>query len=138
VTRGIFERQRNFRFRRGTESAVDDNSREAVLDDGERIGYDDLILAADAVYNDFGIPGVRDHGFVLKSVETSVALRSHILTQFEEAAVDPGLVDKGALTFVIVGAGPTCVEMAGALVELFQRVLPSDYPVLDLWLARVV
>lgn len=137
-TRGIFERQKNFRFRRGTVSAVDHDSREVVLDDGARIGYDYLILAAGAVYNDFGIPGVREHGFVLKSVETSVALRSHILTQFEEAAVDPGLVDKGALTFVIVGAGPTGVEMAGALVELFQRVLPSDYPELDLRLARVV
>lgn len=136
--RGIFEHHENFRFRRGKVTAVDHDAREVVLDDGSRIGYDYLILSAGAVYNDFGTKGVREHGFVLKSLETSVALRSHVLTQFEEASVDPGLLDKGALTFVIVGAGPTGVEMAGALVELFQRVLPDDYPELDLRLARVV
>lgn len=136
--RGIFERQKNFRFRHGQVVGVDHDSKEVVLDDGARVGYDYLILAAGAVYNDFGTPGVREHAFVLKSLETSVALRAHVLSQFEQAAVDPGLIDKGALTFVIVGAGPTGVEMAGALVELFQRVLPGDYPELDLRLARVV
>src|SRR5690606_7257171 len=97
-----------------------------------------LIAAPGAIYNDFGIPGVREHAFVLKSLDRSMALRSHILRQFERAAVDPSLVEKGALTFVIVGAGPTGVEMAGALVELFERVLPEDYPELDMRLARVV
>ena len=136
--RGIFERQKNFRFRLGRVERVDHDAKEVVLADGDRVGYDYLILAAGAVYNDFGTKGVREHGFVLKSLETSVALRGHILSQFEQAAVDPTLIDRGALTFVIVGGGPTGVEMAGALVELFQRVLPDDYPELDLRLARVV
>ena len=136
--RGIFERQKNFRFRLGQVTGVDHDAKEVLLSDGERVGYDYLVLAAGAVYNDFGTPGVREHAFVLKNLETSVALRGHILSQFEQAAVDPSLVEKGALTFVIVGAGPTGVEMAGALVELFQRVLPDDYPELDLRLARVV
>src|SRR5690606_29105101 len=108
------------------------------LEDGARIDFDYLVLAAGAVYNDFGTPGVTEHAFVLKSLARSVALRNHILTRFERAAADPALVERGELTFVIVGAGPTGVEMAGALVGRIQRVLPGDYPELDLRLARVV
>jgi NADH dehydrogenase len=136
--RSIFERQKNFRFRQGTVTGVDTDARQVELADGARIDYDYLILAAGAVYNDFGTPGVTEHGFVLKSLARSVALRNHVLRRFERAATDPTLVERGELTFVIVGAGPTGVEMAGALVELFQRVLPADYPELDLRLARVV
>ena len=136
--RGIFEHQKNFRFRKGRVVAVDAAAKEVELADGARIGFDYLIIGAGAVYDDFGIPGVRDNGFVLKSLETSLALRSHILSQFEAAAADPSLVERGALTFVIVGGGPTGVEMAGALTELFQRVLQDDFPELDMRLARVV
>src|SRR5690606_29245620 len=67
-----------------------------------------------------------------------VKLRGHVLSRLESAAVDESQVDAGALTFVIVGAGPTGVEMAGALTELFDRVLPPEYPELDLRVARVV
>lgn len=136
--RDIFRGQANVRFRRGTVSAVDGHAKEVVLEDGTQLPYDYLVVAAGAVYDDFGVPGVRQYGFVLKSLERAVALRSHVLTQFERAAADPSLIEKGALTFVIVGAGPTGVEMAGAMVELFDRVLPADYPELDLRLARVV
>lgn len=136
--RGIFHGQKNFSFRNAFVTDIDKEARQVILADGERLAYDYLIAAPGAVYNDFGTPGVREHAFVLKSLERSIALRSHILTQFERAAADPGLVEKGALTFVIVGAGPTGVEMSGALVELFERVLPADYPELDLRLARVV
>src|SRR5690606_1734955 len=109
--RNVFRHQRNVRFRMGRVTDVD---------------------------YDFGTAGVREHAFVLKDLDKAVKLRGHILSRFEAAAVDPTLVDKGALTFVIVGAGPTGVEMAGALVELFQRVLPPEYPELDLRVARVV
>jgi len=136
--RGIFERQPNFRFRQGTVTHIDHDLQQVELADDTRIDYDYLVIAAGAVYNDFGTPGVTDHGFVLKSLTRAVALRSHILARFERAAADPSLVERGELTFVIVGAGPTGVEMAGALVELIERVLPADYPELDLRLARVV
>ncbi len=136
--RQVFANQRNFRFRRGRVVAIDSNERTVALADGALIGYDYLIVAAGAVYSDFGVPGVRDHAFVLKSLERAAALRSHILERFERAAVDPAAIERGALTFVVVGAGPTGVEMAGALSELFTRVLPADYPELDLRLARVV
>ncbi len=136
--RGIFHDQKNFAFRQATVVDVHPSSNEVELATGERLSYDFLVAAPGAVYNDYDTKGVRQHAFLIKSLGRSTALRSHILRQFERAAADPGLVEKGALTFVIVGAGPTGVEMSGALVELFDRVLPADYPELDLRLARVV
>ncbi len=136
--RGVFHRQRNFRFRLGTVVDIDKEAKEVLLADGDRVAFDYLIAAPGAVYNDFGVPGVKEHAFVLKSLERAITLRSHILRQLERAANDRSLIEKGALTFVIVGAGPTGVEMAGALVELFERALPADYPELDMRLARVV
>ncbi|CAN5804493.1 NAD(P)/FAD-dependent oxidoreductase [soil metagenome] len=136
--RGIFRRQRNVRFLMGRVVAVDWDVHEVALADGTRLAFDYLIVAAGAVYHDFGTPGVFDHGFVLKSLHEAVTLRSHMLRQFEQAAKDPEHLEHGGLTFVIVGAGPTGVEMAGALVELFDRVLPSDYPELDVGRAKVV
>lgn len=136
--RGIFHHQANFRFRQGEVVGFDTAAREVLLQGGARVAYDYLVLAAGAVYHDFGTPGVRENAFVLKSLERAGVLRSHILKRFEAAATDGSLVERGALTVVIVGAGPTGVEMAGALVELFDRVLGRDYPELDMRLARVV
>jgi NADH:ubiquinone reductase (H+-translocating) len=136
--RGIFRRQRNVRFLMGRVTGVSWDDRAVVLADGERVPFDYLVVAAGAVYHDFGTPGVFTHGFVLKTVHEAVALRSHVLRQFELAVADPARAERGGLTFVIVGAGPTGVEMAGAMVELFDRVLVQDYPELDLSRARVV
>ncbi len=136
--RHVFRHQPNLRFRMGRVEDVDHDAKQLTLAGGERVPYDYLILAAGAVYNDFGVEGVKENAFVLKDVDVAVKLRGHVLSRFERAAVDRSEVDKGALTFVIVGAGPTGVEMAGALVELFQRVLPPEYPELDLRMARVV
>lgn len=136
--RQVFVRQQNFRFRNGRVTNVDLVARKVTLADGGSVAYDFLVVAAGAVYADFGVAGAREHAFVLKSLDRATHLRSHILRRFERAAIDPSAIDEGALTFVIVGAGPTGVEMAGALTELFQRVLPADYPELDLRLARVV
>lgn len=138
TVRGIFRRQTNFEFRQATVTGVDWQANELRLRSGGNIHFDYLIVGVGAVYNDFGIPGVRRHGYFLKSLSEAVNIRSHILRQFERAAADPSQVDDGALNFVIVGGGPTGVEMAGALVELFRRVLPRDYPQLDVARARVI
>lgn len=138
TVRGIFRRQSNFYFRQGTVTAVDWQDREIALRSGDKLAFDYLILGAGAIYNDFGIPGVRRHGLFLKSLSESVNIRSHILRQFERTAADQSLTDEGALNFVIVGGGPTGVEMAGALLELFRRVLPRDYPEVDVSRARVI
>lgn len=125
--RGIFQRQRNVRFRRATVTGVDWEARQVLVDAGGPLPFDRLVVAAGATVNDFGIPGVADHGFPLYVLPDAVRLRNHILGRFEAADADPDAVEDGALTFVVVGGGPTGVEVAGALVELIDKVLHRDF-----------
>lgn len=136
--RGIVAGQRNVDVRLGRVVGVDLDDRTVALADGPPIAYDTLVLAAGAVTNTFDLPGVEEHGFGLKSLGDALALRAHVLRQFERAAVAPELVDDGALNVVIAGGGPTGVELAGGLVELYQRVLEHDFPTIDVRRARVV
>ncbi len=138
AVRGIFQRQKNFHFRLGMVVGVDRAAKAVLLENGDRIPFDYLVLATGVATNFFGIEGAEAHTFPLKSLPEAVALRSHIIRQFEQADRDPSLLEQGALTFVVVGGGPTGVEMAGALVELFQMVLRKDFPHLPLDRARVV
>jgi NADH dehydrogenase len=136
--RGIFARQRNARVRLGTVASVDLEDRRIDLHDGSNLRYDDLVLAAGAVTNTFGIPGVDEHAYGLKSLTDALELRSHVLLRFEQVDADPARVDDGILTVVVVGGGPTGVELAGGLAELFSRVLRRDFPRMDVHRARVV
>ena len=136
--RGIVRRYRRTGVRMATVSGVDFDAREVLTDEGGRFGYDYLILAAGATTATFGIPGVAEHSFPLKTMPDALQLRAHLLRQFELADNDPGEIDKGALTVVVVGGGPTGVEMAGALHELFKHVLVHDFPDLDINQAKVV
>ncbi|HHO55913.1 MAG TPA: NAD(P)/FAD-dependent oxidoreductase, partial [Trueperaceae bacterium] len=136
--RHIFKKQKNFRFRQGTVVTVNWDKKYIVLKDNTEISFDYLIIAAGAVYNDFGVRGVKEHAIYLKSLADAANLRSHILQQFEQASAKPELINSGILNFVIVGAGPTGVEMAGALMELFSHALKNDYPELDLSRAKVI
>jgi NADH:ubiquinone reductase (H+-translocating) len=136
--RGIVRRFRRTSVRMATVSGVDFEAREVVTEEGRRFGYDYLILAAGATTATFGIPGVAEHSFPLKGMPDALRLRAHLLRQFELAENDPGEIDKGALTVVVVGGGPTGVEMAGALHELFKHVLVHDFPDLDINQAKVV
>lgn len=138
AVRGVFHRQRNARVRLGLVDHVDAAAGVVRLDDGARIAYDSLILACGAVTNTFGVPGVDQHGFGLKSAADAVALRDHVLERFEAVDADPRLVNDGALTFAVVGGGPTGVELAGGLAELVHRVLRRDFPALDVTRARIV
>ena len=108
-----------------------------TLDTGDRIGWDALVLAPGASTAYFGVDGAFEHGHPVKNVADAIALRGHVLRQFEAAARTPAAVDDGALTVVVVGGGPTGVEMAGALRELFA-VLAKDFPRVDVGRARVV
>jgi len=136
--RAIFGRQRNASVLMGEVSGGDLDRRRLELAGGGSVDYDELILATGAVDNSFGIPGVDEHAFGLKSLSEALKLRSHILRRFEEADAHPELVDEGLLTVVIVGGGPTGVELAGGMAELFDRSLRRDFPRLDLGRARVV
>lgn len=115
----------NVDTRMATATGVDLDARLVHLDGAPDLPYDWLILAAGSVDDDFGIPGVAEHGFPLKSLPDALALRNHLLEHFEQAHTDPSLVDAGFLTVVVAGGGPTGVEVSGALTELF-RVLEDD------------
>lgn len=138
TVRGMFWGQRNFRFKQGLVCGIDKENKTVTLSDNEKIDFDYLVLAAGAIYNDFGIEGVREHAFFLKSLTEAVNIRAHILEQFEKVAADPALIEEGYLNFVLVGGGPTGVEMAGALIELLGRIMPKDYPEVDVSRAKVI
>ena len=136
--RAIVARHGNVDVRQGTVVGVDHDARELVLEGQAPLRYDHLVLAAGATANDFGIDGVADHAYPLYSLDDAARLRNRVLERFEAAAVDPSIVDDGALTFAIVGGGPTGVETAGALAELFDEVLRGDFKTLPVERARVV
>ncbi|MDQ1423273.1 MAG: hypothetical protein QOD72_771, partial [Acidimicrobiaceae bacterium] len=136
--RGIVRKGRHTDVRMATVTGVDADRRLVMLDDHEPLAYDFLIIAAGAVSADYGVPGVIGNTFGLKSLPEALALRSHVLTQFERAVADPSLVEGGALTVVVAGGGPTGVELAGAFSELFEHVLTRDFPTIDRRAARVV
>jgi NADH dehydrogenase len=94
--------------------------------------YDYLILAPGSVTSYFGLADVQARAFGLKSLKEAISLRNHVLSMFERAAGEPDAAQRASLlTFVIVGGGPTGLELSGALSELFQQVLRKDYPRLD-------
>jgi NADH:ubiquinone reductase (H+-translocating) len=119
-------------------TGVDLDAREVRLDDGGILTYDILVIAAGAVSHHFDVPGVVEHGFPLKHLDDALRLRAHVLDRFERAAADPSVVRDGALDVVVCGGGPTGVEMAGALRELYSRVLAKDFPQLPVGHARIV
>jgi NADH dehydrogenase len=137
AVRGIFQRQQNVSFRQATVTGVDWPANTLVTDRGP-LHFDHLVLATGSTANYFGIPGAAEHGFPLYSLSDAIALRNHVLGRFEAADADPSLVDDGALCFTVVGGGPTGVEVAGALSELFAMVLRKDFRTLDVSRARIV
>jgi NADH dehydrogenase len=145
--RGIVRPRRHRRFRRGAAnvevlmarvSDLDLDERVVTTEDGLRLRYETLVIATGAVTYDFGVPGVAEHAFPLKHLDDALALRAHILDRFERAAADPGLVADGGLDVVVCGGGPTGVELAGGLLELYHKVLARDFPQLPVGDARIV
>src|SRR6266480_1484305 len=128
----------NVDFRLGTVTGVNVPGRKIQLKDGTQISYDYLVLAGGATVNYFNTPGAAEHAFPLYTLMNAVKLRNRILERFEATDRDPALIDDGALNFVIVGAGPTGVEIAGALSDLFYNLLPRDYHQLATEKARII
>ena len=136
--RGLFRHQDNVTFHMATVTQVDMPDHKIQLSDGKDVSYDYLVLAGGATVNYFNTPGAVEHAFPLYTLMNAVKLRSRILERFEAADRDPTLIEDGALNFVIVGAGPTGVETAGALSDLFYNLLPRDYHQLATEKARVI
>ena len=136
--RGLFRHQDNVTFHMATVTQVDMPGHKIQLSDGKDVSYDYLVLAGGATVNYFNTPGAAEHAFPLYTLMNAVKLRNRILQRFEAADRDPTLIEEGALNFVIVGAGPTGVETAGALSDLFYNLLPRDYHQLATEKARVI
>ena len=136
--RAILRGQRNLDFRLLDVAGVDFAARRVLTSDGP-IGYDYLILAIGARTNFFGLAEIKRHGFDLKDLAGAVRLRNQVLECFERGMLESDAERRRALlTFVVVGGGPTGVEMAGALSELVRLVLVKDYPRLNLKDVRVL
>src|SRR5690606_17485821 len=138
VVRARFHDQHNLPFRQAEVTAVDWDARQVRLEGHPPLDFDHLVVAGGAAVTYFGTPGAAEHGFALYTLEDAVRLRNHIVERFEAADADPTQIERGGLTFVVVGGGPTGVETAGALTELFAMVFRKDYPHLDVSRARVV
>jgi NADH dehydrogenase len=134
--RGTLRRQRNARFRLGRVTGVDLDAREVALADGTSLPYDVLVLSIGAVSASFGVAGVEEHALQLKSLADAERVRSHLLHRFEAASAAGGAAD-GELDVVIVGGGPTGVEMAGGIRELYDKVLARDFPDLPIRTAKI-
>ena len=137
--RWILRHQRNVEVLLGEVDRVDVARRVAHLADGAEIPYDYLIVAAGATHAYFGHDDWRPHAPGLKTLEDALEIRRRVLLAFERAEreVDPARRE-AQLTFVIIGGGPTGVEMAGALAEISRLSLAKDFRHFDPGSAKIV
>lgn len=137
IIRALGRRAANLDFLMAEVQAVDLAQRVLTAEgqDGNilRLPYDYLLLAPGSVTNTFGVPGADAHAYSLKNLEEAVRLRNHILRSFEAAAWTANPAERlNRLCFIVVGGGPTGVELAGAMAELMAGALKRDFPRLSL------
>jgi len=126
--RSVLRKQENVRVLMGTVSSFDLDARRVYLEDGLSLPYDYLVVAAGARTHYFGNPDWAEHAMGLKSIEDALEIRRRVLHCYERAERTEDEDERQRLlTFVIIGGGPTGVELAGALSELGKRVLAPDY-----------
>lgn len=130
--RSIFRKTPNVNFLLGEVTAIDDTARTVAITAGDRRlvePYDYLIVAAGSVPNYFGNDQFRLNAFELRTLRDSVRLRNHVLNLFEEAVWTEDEARRQALlTIVVTGGGPTGLETAGAVYELYNHVLNREFP----------
>jgi NADH dehydrogenase len=136
--RAILRGQKNFDFRMVDVTRVDFAAKRLETSGGP-MHYDFLVLAPGGETNFFGLESMQRHGLGLKDIPDAIEIRNHVLTCFEQAMLEPDAERRRALlTFIVVGGGPTGVEMAGALSELIRLVLVKDYPRLNIKDVRIL
>ena len=136
--RAILRGQKNCDFRMVDVTRVDLAAKRLETSAGP-MSFDFLVLAPGGETNFFGLESMERHGLGLKDIPDAVEIRNHVLTCFEQAMLEPDAERRRALlTFIVVGGGPTGVEMAGALSELIRLVLVKDYPRLNIKDVRIL
>jgi NADH:ubiquinone reductase (H+-translocating) len=135
--RQFFRENKNFHFRMAKVKSVDPPKKEIMTNYGA-LSYDILIMASGSRTNFFGNKQIKKNANNLREITDAIELRTKLINNFEEALQidDPEELEKH-MNIVIVGAGPTGVELAGAIGELRTQVLPKDYPELDFRKMRI-
>lgn len=141
--RSIFTNVPNVNFLLGQVEAINTSSNQVAIRTHDNklrsVTYDYLVVAGGSKVNYFGNETLEQHSFALRELNDAVKLRNHILRLFEKAAWTSDDVERDALmTFVVVGGGPTGLETAGALYELYNNVLDAEYDKKDNMHANVI
>ncbi|TXL76387.1 NAD(P)/FAD-dependent oxidoreductase [Vineibacter terrae] len=137
--RNLFKTRQDVTTLLGEVVGVDTSARRVALKDGPPLSYDTLVLATGARHSYFGHDEWEGAAPGLKSLEDATTIRRRVLSAFERAEVSQDEAERSALlTFVVVGAGPTGVELAGIIADLAQRILPKEFRNIDTRQARVI
>ena len=136
--RKVFHNSRNVRFHMAEVKQIISGEKKVITDIGE-FEYDVMVIATGADTNFFGNAAMQEHAMPMKSSVEAIELRHRILKNFEDAsaATDP-LELQRLMTVVIVGGGPTGVELSGAIADMRRFVLPKDYPELDFSQMKII
>jgi NADH dehydrogenase len=135
--RDLNRKCKNLTIHRATVTKIDLANRQLEFKEMGPMSYDYLILALGAKVNFFGVKGAEENAFPLYTLPDAVRLKNHILERWEAADKDPALIEDGALNVAIVGGGPTGVESAGAIIELYRGDFIYDYRQLPVKQAKV-
>ena len=135
--RNIFKNRPNVRIRMATVLRVDQDGKRIITDIGP-FDYDLLVIAIGCTTNFYGNANIAANALTLKSTYDAITIRNHILQTFERVLSSPEEDKERLLNFVIVGAGPTGVELAGAFAEIKRNVLPRDYRNIDFTMMNVI
>lgn len=125
--RKIFQRSRNTQYRMTEVQRIVPEQNKIITNDAE-FSYDKLIIATGCKTNFFGNKEMENLAFGMKNTQEAIAIRNHILLTFEKLIIERKRSDDGNWNIVIVGSGPTGVELAGAFAEMKSDILPRDYP----------
>lgn len=125
--RKIFQRSRNIQYRMIEVEKILPEQNKVITSDAE-ITYDKLVIATGCKTNFFGNEKMEQLTFGMKNTQEAIAIRNHVLSTFEKLIIQKRRSDDGNWNIVIVGSGPTGVELAGAFAEMKSDILPRDYP----------
>ncbi len=128
--RKLFQGFKNFDYRMAVVQRVDTEQKQVITDTGN-IKYDHLVIATGCTTNFFGNNEIMKHALPMKAMSEAIEIRNRILLDFEEYATASSEEREKLMNIIIVGAGPTGVELSGAFAELKNDVLPKDYPKVD-------
>lgn len=135
--RHIFRNKKNVRIRLTEILTVDIPNNKITTSIGD-FGYDYLVLAMGCKTNFFGNNEISKHALTLKTTYDAISIRNHILQTFEDIISAKESEKERLLNMVIVGAGPTGVELAGAFAEIKKNILPKDYPKIDFSQLKII